>query len=652
MIAGVLGTALRFLSWPAGPVFGKELRISSRRRRSYVLRSAYVLLLTAFVVLVWLAKVRDISGANAIARMPETGKVIIVTIAWVQFFALQLVAVVILSTAISEEVRARTLGVLMSTPVSAFQIVFGKLLSGLLQLLVLLAVSLPLLTLVRVFGGVPLDYVLATVCITFTACLFAGAVALLFSALFRRAYAGILLTLGTLGVLYVLVPMMVALAFTALGLDGFGGKKIEIMMIVLLHLSPLGAQLVNTFTILEPGNSPIAFFSWPLHCGIMVVLSSLVLLACTLLVRRASLRSALGGARPRPSAPTVPPLPGTAPPGPPSGTDGAAAGLPADRPQPPRGPEPLPTEPPSVAFIPPATRLADAVGPVGRRGGKIRHVKGSPVVWKELRTPLFRSRLWRLVALMVALAILGSLYALLGAAGSLDEDATHMFFVGLYIIVGVVSTAVISATSITAEKESRCWPLLLATPLSEAQILRGKAVGVLRRCWPAWVPLPLHLIAFVLLGYLHPVVLVHLFMVVLWLTVFLGGVGLYFSARFKRTTTAVVMNLVLAAVLWVVAPLLLQFVGEMTWTWEWDEVLLAANPVVQAGVLTEGASQRRGDMCGLSFDFDLTYWWPPDMGLSWTQTTVVLAILGTPYIIAGLVFAWLAKHRIRKNIFG
>ena len=200
MIAALADRVLRFLSWPAGPVFGKELRISSRRRRSYVLRSAYVLLLTVFVILVWLANIRGVSGANAIARMSETGKVIIVTIAWVQFFALQLVAVVILSTAISEEVRARTLGVLMSAPVSAFQIVFGKLLSGLLQLLVLLAVSLPLLTLVRVFGGVPLDYVLATVCITFTACLFAGAVALLFSALFRRAYASILLTLGTLGV--------------------------------------------------------------------------------------------------------------------------------------------------------------------------------------------------------------------------------------------------------------------------------------------------------------------------------------------------------------------------------------------------------------------------------------------------------------------
>ena len=36
-------------SWLTGPIFGKELRVSSRRRRNYVLRFVYLMLLTGFL---------------------------------------------------------------------------------------------------------------------------------------------------------------------------------------------------------------------------------------------------------------------------------------------------------------------------------------------------------------------------------------------------------------------------------------------------------------------------------------------------------------------------------------------------------------------------------------------------------------------------
>jgi len=156
----LIGSALT-LRWLTGPIFDKELRVSSRRRRNYVLRFVYLAALTLYVVLIWLASVHESgygpsgSGAYRISMMSRAGQTVILSIVAFQFAAMQLIAIVMLSTSISEEIYHKTLGVLMTTPVGSFKIVLGKLLSRLLQILILLAISLPLLAIVRVLGGVP-----------------------------------------------------------------------------------------------------------------------------------------------------------------------------------------------------------------------------------------------------------------------------------------------------------------------------------------------------------------------------------------------------------------------------------------------------------------------------------------------------------------
>jgi hypothetical protein len=51
-------------AWLTGPIFDKELRVSSRRRRNYGLRFVYLFLLTVFVAFVWLAAVELHSGPS------------------------------------------------------------------------------------------------------------------------------------------------------------------------------------------------------------------------------------------------------------------------------------------------------------------------------------------------------------------------------------------------------------------------------------------------------------------------------------------------------------------------------------------------------------------------------------------------------------
>src|SRR3989304_3579818 len=150
-----------------GPLLDKELRVSSRRKRNYVLRFVYVALLTAFVAMAWRSMVvGQVSTTFQKSRMALAGKTIVSTIVAFQFAAAQLLAVIMLSTSISDEIYDRTLGLLMTTPVSSFQIVIGKLSSKLLQLMLLLAISMPLLAVMRVFGGVPWNYIVSSLCIT------------------------------------------------------------------------------------------------------------------------------------------------------------------------------------------------------------------------------------------------------------------------------------------------------------------------------------------------------------------------------------------------------------------------------------------------------------------------------------------------------
>ena len=108
-----------------------------------------------------------------------------------------------------------------------------------------------------------------------------------------------------------------------------------------------------------------------------------------------------------------------------------------------------------------------------------------------------------------------------------DED-THISFVLIALGLGLLSTVVLSATCITSEKESRSWPLLLATTLDNRAILIGKWAGILRRCLPAWIWLFGHVIIFSLAGFIHPVAILQIGCMAIGTLIFLSGSGLYF----------------------------------------------------------------------------------------------------------------------------
>ena len=590
-----------------GPLFDKELRVSSRKRRNYILRFVYVGLLTAFVAIAWKSVVAEQASVTfQKSRMALAGKTIVTAIVGFQFVATQVIAIVMLSNSISDEIYNRTLGLLMTTPINGFQIVVGKLTSKLLQLVLMLAISLPLLAIVRVFGGVPWGYVLSSLCITLTALIFAGTVSLFYSIRNRRTFVVIIKTSVTIGFLMILLPAILGNMYLApktfLGAGMSGAPSFPVYWDVLSHFNPFYAMTHNTAMLISPALSAgMARFYWPVHCAVMLGLSIMLTAVCAGVVRKVALRQATGHIEYSPKRKSG------------RRTGGGASG-----------------------------RSEEAVG-------VIRRVSGWPVFWKDVRAPLIRGADGKnsIIGLAVTVATLLITYGMWAKEGFLDEDFTHVSYTMLFVIMAMIFHIVLSASSITSEKESRSWPVLLATSVDDWQIFLGKAAAVLQRCLVVWFLAFGHVVLFVFVGYIHPIAIIHLSMVMIWLVVFLTSAGLYFSSRFRRTTWAVVATFALALALWVVAPTVVGLIATVTRQQRIVSMCVLANPAVQVGVLIDGAGGRVNARADMRM---LRYGWPSGtLGLGPTTIVMVKAMLA--YVFFGLLFAWRAKCRFRRNVF-
>jgi ABC-type transport system involved in multi-copper enzyme maturation permease subunit len=503
----VLNSVLSHACRWAGPVFDKELRVASRQRKSYILRFAYVGLLTCFVVGVWLSFApsgRIDSVVYRASRMGTAGKYMAVTVVWFQYVVAQVLAVVLLGNAIAGEIRKRTLHVLATTPISGLQIVGGKLTGGLLLIVMLLATSLPLLAIVRVLGGVTWDYVLSGVCITFAATVFTGALSLFPSTLYRQSRWGRVQGLWyciLAQVFDVLVKMLAHLYSPLAGL----GRPVAL-------INPTDVLLARTREMLAARVST-GMPWWPIHCLILLVGAGVVLL---LMVRR--IRT-------------------------------LAAGV---------GPNPMREGQVHRLGIRVGRRGGRAKASLGRRPESapvIRRVQGAPIVWKELRRSPWSSHSRSRLALSTAGAFL--CVGILAGIVVMIEGSPWVAVIQSFLIswaVGlpaglVLGFALTAAGAIAKEREARTLAVLLTTPLDDREIVKDKAMGILGGVLPVLLPLSVPLFFLPVLPIASPVHVSWLAIfwgVVLYLASLLGltsfflGLGLYCSVRLKTVAAATV----------------------------------------------------------------------------------------------------------------
>jgi ABC-type transport system involved in multi-copper enzyme maturation permease subunit len=569
-------------AWLAGPIFDKELRVSSRRRRNYALRFLYVTCFLLLLSLIWAnVAAHSVSSVYQASRMAMAGLTIITFMVWFQFLAAQALAAIMLSTSISDEIYHRTLGVLMTTPIGSTQIVLGKLLSKLLQLMLLLAIMLPLLAVVRVFGGVPWSYLVCGWCMTLAMVVFVGSLSLFFSIFTRRAYLVIVATGLALAFLFAFLPITAALLLYPTGWE-------RAFSATMYYVNPYVIMATTTEGLLSARARPVA--TWPVACGILLGASALLLLGATIVVRKVALRQAMG-----------------------------QTGVWSRRRK---------------------EESADQAAP----RGSVRRVTGPPVLWKERQMPLLGKRkLAMAIGLLLAFGLLLLTYGLCARENILSRAHVQFAYLLVFTSLGMLSTVVVPATCITAERESRTWPLLLATTLGEWDLLASKLAGALYRCLPAWAPLFGHILVFTLAGIIHPLALLQFGILVAWVLLFLACTGLYFSTFLRHTTAAVIANVACAAGLWALVPLLLGLVLAAARAGDdLVEIYVDLNPFAHAGVIAWATAQR-GHL--------EKYAWMQGGISDWASATSWMILTFIIYAAAGFVFLLCARVRLRRNPF-
>ncbi|MBZ5702019.1 MAG: ABC transporter permease [Acidobacteriia bacterium] len=136
------------------PMIRKELRQRLRERRAWLLPFLYLLVLSGTVAFCYYMVVQEGARRGSELQGADIGQAVFYTVIFTQLAVLLLMAPVFSAGAITIEKEQRTLAGLLTSLLSAPQIWWGKFVSALLYLLLLLSSALPLLALSFAFGGV------------------------------------------------------------------------------------------------------------------------------------------------------------------------------------------------------------------------------------------------------------------------------------------------------------------------------------------------------------------------------------------------------------------------------------------------------------------------------------------------------------------
>jgi ABC-2 type transport system permease protein len=162
-------------------VVGKEFRLRMRGWRSTAVLTAYMAILGIIAIAFLMQQAGPTSSQSS-----QVGLRLFQTMAIFQLFLILFVTPVSTAGAISGERQRQTWDLLLVTRLSSFGIVWGKLTAGLAFDLLLIVASLPLFSLVFLFGGVAPDDIVHTYIVFLATVVLLGVLSLCISALTRR----------------------------------------------------------------------------------------------------------------------------------------------------------------------------------------------------------------------------------------------------------------------------------------------------------------------------------------------------------------------------------------------------------------------------------------------------------------------------------
>lgn len=179
-------------------------------------------------------------------------------------------------------------------------------------------------------------------------------------------------------------------------------------------------------------------------------------------------------------------------------------------------------------------------------------IRLNPIVKKDLKVTVRSMRIsWVLLAYEAALTV-----AFLLALLSFQEEVSYMtggniysVLIYLFIVVAAVQVCivalyvpVITASSISGEKERQTFDIMLTTCMTPFSIVLGKVLSaVLRTLFYVAASTPIMALSFVV-GGLHWLNLFYYLLAIILFSVFAGSIGIFASSFCRRSVSAVLLS--------------------------------------------------------------------------------------------------------------
>ncbi len=408
------------------PIAVRLVRNGSRRKTHNYVRTAYLAVL--IIVLLWslLLNASPGSGGASYRELAEAGASSFTVIAYLQIVLICVLAPVFMAGAIAQESNPKTWDILLTTPLSAAQIVLGNLIGRLLFVLALLLASLPLFATTQYFGGVPASSIFVSFLIAGCAAFLVGSIAIALS---------VSRVVGRRAVFTFYVVVVSYLAVTA-ALDSLSGRPGVTWWTGLNPFLALRALLnPASYPRAEPGSLSglAAFFlerpvtAW---CTLSAGIGVLLLALSTFTVRAGGLRANTRHTR--------------------------------------------------------HTTTADGVVVGSHRAP--RHVWPNPIAWREAAAR--NGTFWRILgrwSFVVAGGLGGLVLIAALHGGAIGPDEFRQILLAVVWTESAVITLIavnMAATAVSREREDGTLDLILTTPITPSMYLSGKLRGLIAYLLP------------------------------------------------------------------------------------------------------------------------------------------------------------------------
>jgi len=176
----------RTIHWEANPIIVKELRSRMRGGRAFATLTGALIILAACGYAIYRIALVALGYTNN-PLSPQVGQILFAGLVFIELMIIAAITPSVTAMAISGEKEKQTYEMLLATPLSPSNILWGKLIAAMSYVFLIIFAAIPLASLVFVFGGVAVREMLKALAILITVAVMFGVIGLFTSALFGRS---------------------------------------------------------------------------------------------------------------------------------------------------------------------------------------------------------------------------------------------------------------------------------------------------------------------------------------------------------------------------------------------------------------------------------------------------------------------------------